>query len=229
MKTQVEDHISFEENQRQRLRGALQEAEKIQKQLKAAVVGCQRGIGQHQKMSMDLKVEAQRADQEAEQLQNAVDNETVEEGRLEVLKLNLATLREDRSRTELMYEDAVLDRDEQKSKCADKKHRLDLMDVLLATTKASHSSARKVFAKKEDERYQALLAKNVASDEVTKLNEARSETEKLRKQTSELVLDWSSRAAEIGNRVPILSGETSASIEMKLSKLDDEVKMNEKR
>jgi chromosome segregation ATPase len=184
---------------------------------------CSRVIAQHNKLASNLQVELQRHEHEADNLQIAVDNETVEEGRLETLKKALISAEDEKNRLERMYEDAVMDRDRHDPKLAGIKRCLDDIDVEIKSIVDEHKRAQTALNKKVDERHQALVHKNQACEREASLKARQIQVQAVRNETSDTAADWKMKATTVGARVHIDPSETSSSIEQKLEKLASDI------
>jgi hypothetical protein len=74
-----------------------------------------------------------------------------------------------------------------------------------------------------------LLKNTEAWDKVGLLQAERENLELQRSEMSEIVAEFNEKASKIGPRVPIESGETTESIDKKLTKLDEDIKRHEQR
>lgn len=171
----------------------------------------------------------QKAEDAVEKLQDALDSDAIEEGRLEALKEHLAEAEEDRATYAGSYEESVIASDKAKELLRTKREQLSEIDLRIeeATTKLNKAKAK--LARAEDQRGKALQRKNTAIDSVRAAKDKLTHTESERDDKALVVAHFIEEASKICVRVPVDAGETGTSIDKKLAKLDADVKRFENR
>ena len=166
----------------------------------------------------------QKAEDIVEKLQDALDRDAIEEGRLDALKENLAEAEEERATYEGQYEESVIASDNAKAALREKKEQMSAIDVRIDEAMAKVDKAKGRLAKIQEQRHKALQQKNAAIETVEKAKATFALTETERDEKLEVVKHFTEQAAQICARVPVDAGETGSSLDRKLLKLDADVK-----
>ena len=190
---------------------------------------CNKAIARHAKEAKTLKIALQRADDEVDRIQDGLDKDAVEEGRLEVLKEGLVKSQEEKTTAENMYQECVNAKDT---------HQAD-MKLLLeksrkATARQNQAEAEiKVLRKALDEAVEArgavLVRHNEAHGRLEVASAHQKELEDQRTQQAERVAQFQVQARQICARVAVDPGETTTSLDQKLAKLQTDIERYEQR
>ena len=229
MKTQVEDSITFEENMYRRLQRERGEIDDELQGLVARRRVCQQALHAHDLAAKALKIELQRAEHARDELQNAIDADTVEEGRLEGLKARLAEAEEEKTHNEALYGDAVRNRDAQRARQSEVDAEVREVEARQRAADQRVRVAAEAVRAAAEERQARLLAKNTAIDQQRGAEDAREAKQRLSAEQTELVAEFHAKAGAIGARVAVGAGETFESIEKKLLKLEADIRNHEAR
>lgn len=208
----------------QRLRSELNELERHVRETQNDVKRASEAIVRHGRETKRLRLAMQKAEDVVEKLQDALDSDAIEEGRLEALKEHLAEAEEERTTYAGSFEESVIASDKAKESLRTKREQLSEIDLRIeeATTKLNKAKAR--FAKAEDQRGKALQRKNTAIESVQDAKDKLAHTESERDDKATVVAHFIEEASKICARVPVDAGETGTSIDKKLAKLDADVK-----
>ncbi|KAI4165063.1 MAG: hypothetical protein LQ342_001340 [Letrouitia transgressa] len=229
MKTDIEYQISSCRNQLQKLKSELNDLEQAEKERQRNVVRCQQAIKRHGKESSELRLELQRAEDELEGLQDALDNDAIEEGRLDALKEHLTEAREELRAHQGSYEESVVSIDKAKESMRALRDQLSAIDVEIAEIEAKIRKAENKISKLSERREAALRGKNSAIADIDTAKERRDRLKIEREDVLETVTLWTEEASKISSRVKVDEGETCASLESKLAKLSTDLKKWEQR
>ena len=176
-----------------------------------------------------MKIEMQRAENVVDELEDALDQDAVEEGRLDVLKDQLAEAKEEKITHEASYGDSVIAKDKNNDLLRTSREQMASKDVIIEEAKAKLLKAESKVARCESQRSSALRDKNAAFDSVESEKLERAQYERERDEESERVDEFRRKASDFCPRVPVNEGETGDSIDLKMTKLNKDLKDAEKR
>ena len=166
----------------------------------------------------------QRAEEVVGQLQDALEEDRIEEGRLEVLKEHLQEARDDLKTQQGSYEEGVVSGDKAKESMKIAKEQMAAIDVRIdeATTrlKKAQNRALKCSAQRQSDLQQKDLAINAVQDAKDRFAHA----ERKREGLADIVANHTTQAQDVSARVPIPPGETAESLDAKLDKLNKDLK-----
>ena len=171
----------------------------------------------------------QQAENIVDELQDALDQDAVEEGRLDVLKAQLTEAREEKSTHEASYEESIIAKDKNNDLLRASREKMASKDVVIEEAQAKVLKAEHKTAQCESQRSSALREKNAAFDSVESGKLEREQYEGERDEESRRVDEFIRKANDFCPRVPVDEGETGDSIELKLEKLNKDLKDAERR
>lgn len=213
----------------ERLKSELKELEENQHDKEVALRGCQDAISRHSREAKTLRIAVQRIEAGIEELQDALDHDAVEEGRLDALKEHLKEAEDEKSTHEGSYEDSVLTLDRIKEAMRVSLAEMSALDLQIAEAKAKLKKAETKALKASTVRAKALQSKNAAIESVQALQEGKRKTLGWREEKVLQVADFTTQASEICPRVPVDPGETGQSLDRKLEKLHSDLKKYEEK
>ncbi|MCJ1246552.1 Structural maintenance of chromosomes protein 6 [Trapelia coarctata] len=229
MKTDIEIQIRLQQEKIKHLEREWNELGKRCRDSQNAEKACNEAIFRHNRRSRELKAAVENAEAVVDQLQDAIDRDSIEEGRLDELKKSLEETQREKALHEGSYEDSVLAKDKHKAEM--NKFRV-VMKEIDERLKEAESKVRKAEArlpKLVNQRQLALQDKNSTIQALQDVNEDKAQLERDRAEKVPVVAEWAEKAAKIGPRVDISPGETSDSLYQKAEKLTEDVKKFEKR
>lgn len=171
----------------------------------------------------------QQAENIVDELQDALDQDAVEEGRLDVLKDQLTEANDEKSTHEASYGESIIAKDKNNELLRVSREKMASKDVIIEDAKAKVLKAESRAAKCASQRSSALRDKNAALESVESEKLEREQYEREREEESQRVDEFSRKANDFCPRVPVDEGETGDSIDRKLEKLDKDLKDAEKR
>ena len=169
----------------------------------------------------------QSAQSIVEELQDALDRDAVEEGRLDALKEHLAEAREEVTTHEGSYEDSVIALDKARASMKDFKDQMSAFDTRIAEVEVKIVKAENKATKASAQREGALRLKNAAIESTEKAVQKKADLEAERLDKVKTVAEFTEQASNICPRVPVDVGETGTSIDTKLAKLSADLKRYE--
>ena len=171
----------------------------------------------------------QQAENIVDELQDALDQDAVEEGRLDVLKDQLTEAKEEKSTHEASYGESIIAKDKNNELLRTSREQMASKDAFIEEAKANVRKAESKTERCASKRSSALRDKNAAfvSLESEKLERAQYERE--REEESQRVDEFIRQANETCPRLAVDEGETCDSIDLKLEKFSKDLKEAEKQ
>lgn len=190
---------------------------------------CNQAIVAHNRQQKELVIAVQRAETIVGDLQDALDRDAIEEGRLDALKDHLKEAEEEKSTHEGSYEESINAIDKVTDAMKTSRERMSEMDAQIAEAEAEVLKAESKAVKLENQRLAALQAKNQALQTIEDEQKRKQVKEREREERSQTVRSFIEQANAICPRVPVDAGETGESIDNKLKKLVADLKKYEDR
>lgn len=219
--------LSSQRETLRRLKSELNELESHRRDKQASLKACEQAIVRHRKESDGLGIAVQSAKGIFEELQDALDRDVIEEGRLDVLKEHLLEAKEEVTTHEASYEDSVVAIDKARESLKTSRDQMTVLDARIAEVEAQVSKADNKTTKMSAQRDGALHLKNSAYDSIDKAVLYKQSVEKERARKVGIVAQFTEQANKICARVPVDAGETGESLDKKLNKLSADLKKYE--
>ena len=229
MKTDYEFQTSHKRDLLKDLKTERNYLEEQKRGKQTALKQANEAIVRYRRRLQQLTLASQRAQETVEGLEDALEQDAVEEGRLDELKRLLNEAVEETGFYEKQYGDSVIDLD--KAKLDLEATNLELQEVKARVEKArgkitaAEGDARKF----ESQTNEAAAAKNKAIEAVGRLERRKQEAEDVRDDKAKVVEEFVGEASKISEREPVPAGETGDSLDKKLSKLTGEVARAERQ
>ena len=211
------------------MRNELKSLEGQMREKQLNVTRCSQAIERHGREVKALRIAMQKAEDVVEQLQDALDRDAIEEGRLDALKDQLKEAEEERATHAGSYEDSVIASDNAKETLGLKREELSTIDLRIQEAMTKLEKAKSRSEKIAEQRRKAMKQKDAAIEEVSKAKKLHAEHEKDRVDKIAVVADFTEQASKICSRVPVDPGETASSIDKKLAKLEKDVERFEEQ
>lgn len=224
--TEVE--FSYQQDLLQRLKCDLEDVVQRQQHLQNKISKCNEAISQFKKRQQSLKLEVQAAQKVVEDLQDALDKDSIKEGRLDALKESLEEVEDEKTVLEGSYEEAITSADKLRESMKTLTVQLRAMDIQLSDDEARVQKVEAQELKLKEHRQVALLAKNNAIQHVADLQEERKRLEIQRDRLADRVAQYTAQACQVCVRVTVGPGETGQTLEAKLNKLSADLERHEK-
>ncbi|KAI9787739.1 MAG: Structural maintenance of chromosomes protein 6 [Geoglossum umbratile] len=223
MKTDVETQINYQREILRDLQRELNDLERHSGELRNRLRARKQALQTHQKQHKDLHVKIQRAEETAERLQDELERDTVQDGRLQALEGLLREAEEDKSIIEGSYEEAVTQKDKLNAVAKELSKELKAVDSELAEIEAKIRKKEAKALELSQARQVALLEKNSAFQKIDDAKLERTRAESKREAQSKRVREFIEQARKVSERVPIDPGETPGSLDKKLEKLTNDL------
>ncbi|KZF18881.1 DNA repair protein Rad18 [Xylona heveae TC161] len=219
MKTDIESQINYQKETLTQLKRELNDLEARRRELEEGVRRRDQEIVRHKRRQRDLQLDVQRAEEHLESLQDELDKENVEDGRLEALKTNLQDEQDNKALLENSYEDAINTKDRLNQRSKQLQDQLDVMDEGIVNGEAVVRKAETKSQRLGDARQTNLEECNASFDRIEDAKSEKNRAESRLKGQADTVQHFISQASRVSDRVPIDAGETPDSIDKKLAKL----------
>lgn len=206
------------------LKHGLNELEQQHRSARTHLERCKQAIVRHQRQERELQVEMQRAEDRQEELKDAIERDNVEDGRLDVLRSTLNEVEEEKRVNEGSYEEGVLALDGVMKKIRDIRKEQAAKNKEVAEAEAQVNKAEADEAKVRDKRRKLLSDKNEAIGRVGLAKDNKNAIEQKREEIVQRILNFNEKASMVSPRVAVDEGETTKSLDRKLTKLSDDLR-----
>lgn len=207
----------------QDLKRQLRDAEQEWQSSRSHLNKCNQAVSQHQQQSQALKIEMQKMEDHAEALRDALDKETVEDDRMESLRIALRELEDDVQIHEGSYEDGTTAMHAVLQNLKKIRRELKAKDEEIEALEHNVTVAASEKSKVEEKRSKILSDKNAAIARIENDKKDRDVVQERREQAQARVLYLIEKSSEISPRVPVDEGETVTSLERKLERFAQDV------
>lgn len=201
------------------LRRQLNDLEQDLRSARNRVEGCKQAQAQHQRRHNDLRIRMQQMEDNSENLREALERENAEDGQLDSLRSTLQDAEAEYKVHEGSLNDCVaaLEATTQKLKLIRREMAEQDRKItdLLERSRVAESERSRV----DLNRRRILSEKNAAIAQIETDKEARKEIHDKQEQLAAKVLEFSEMASMVSPRVPIDEGETTTSLDQKLTRL----------
>ena len=184
---------------------------------------------QHRQETRRLRISLQQADSLVDELQDALDADAIEEGRLEALKQQLAEAQEDVTTHENSYGESVIAKDKNHDSVRSTRNEMAVIDEQIKDDDAKVAKAESRATRCANQRSATLRDKNFAFEALEDAKKAKEQCEKEHNGQATIVENFIKQATEHCPRVLVDEGETGDSIERKYEKLQKDLAVAEKR
>ena len=200
-----------------------------QREKRAFLVQREQAIVKHQKERDNRLIESQKSQNLVEELQDALDADAIEEGRLETLKEQLAEAEEDAGTYEGSYGEAVIAKDAMFEAMNKTRERMAALDKEINEYEAKVLKAEAKSNQRTSERRVALQEKNAAIEAVDEEKREKARRLEERQNQTVTVEEFIVQANDICPRVAVDEGENQPSLMRKFEKLQRDLRNAEKR
>ena len=180
-------------------------------------------ITRHGRETKNLRLAMQRAEEVVGKLQDALEEDRIEEGRLEALKEHLKEAEEDLSTQQGSYQESVVSGDKAKELMRVSKERRAAIDVRIDEVSMKLKKAESRALECLTQRRKNLQQKDAAINAARDANERFAYENRKRESLVKVVIDHTAQAEKVSARVPVPPGDTADLIEAKLEKLDKDL------
>lgn len=227
--TSEADSSSAQRDALQTLQSDFDKLERMLGEKRNHLRSCEQAIAKQKKEAVRLKLDVQQAETMVDELQDALEEDSVEEGRLESLKQQLEDAREEKTGHEAAYEESVVSKDKNRDSLEKARNEMAKIDAQLKEAEAKVLKAESKLTRCVNQRSSALIEMNTAHERVQAAKEELETIKEEQKEIVRIVEDFTIRAIEFCPRVPVEHGATFDSLSRKISKLRKDLNDAEKR
>lgn len=220
---------SLQEQKIKHLESEYDEIDRRHRHSQNAEKSCKEAIVRHQRRSRELKVAVEDAESIVDQLKDAIDRDSIEEGKLDELKKSLEEAKQEQAIDEGSYEDSVIAKDKHMAEMNKFRAEMKEIDGRLQAAESKVQKAEARLPKLVNQRHLALQDKNSTIQALQDVKDDKAQLERDRAEKIPVVAEWKEKATKIGARVRITPGETTDSLYKKAEKLTQDVNNFEKR
>ncbi|KAF7164957.1 hypothetical protein CNMCM5623_009335 [Aspergillus felis] len=219
MKSDLESQMRIQRDVVAGLRRELSNQEQQLRSARSRLESCKQAIERHKRRSKELQVMLQRQEDQVEELTDALERETVEDGHLDVLRATLQEAEAEKRLNEGSLKDSVDAMDAMMRKLKATKQELSAKDAEISTLQEELRVAQGEEHLVQDKRRKIIGLKNTAIERVNdiKLNRTRIQQEK--DCVAARVVEYDEKASLVSPRVAIDEGETVNTLSKKLERL----------
>ncbi|KAI9752799.1 MAG: hypothetical protein M4579_005474 [Chaenotheca gracillima] len=223
MKTDIESQISFQRGSIQALQHELNEL--VQKINDQQSIARSRGqdITRHQRQGRDLQLEYERAEERAARMQDELEQDNAEDGRLEALRAGLQEAEEDVRVHRGSFEDSIAAKDRLNAIARSLRAQLQGIDGEIAEHEAKRKKAEAKQLKASNIRQSTLQEKNAAFQKVEDKKGDKERITQRRDAAAERVREFTEKASQVCERVPVGRAETVDSLEKKYERFSKDL------
>lgn len=156
-------------------------------------------------------------------MREALEQDTVEDGHLDSLQINLQGAEEDKEICEGSYQNSVNEIDKSREKVKQIGEQLQAKRQAVAEAEFKAKKAQATASKASTQRQTALYEKNEAFQRIDDAKRDKCVIEKKQQAMLARVQDFTEKASRVSPRVTVDGGETPDSLEKKLEKLNHEL------
>ncbi|OKL63400.1 hypothetical protein UA08_02093 [Talaromyces atroroseus] len=229
MRSDIDSQIRLQEENVQALKSQLVDMELRVASARTELQGCKNALTQYKYEEDNLKIEAQRLEDHADDLEDALEKDRVEDGHLDALKNSLAEAEGEKTLSNNSYNDSNLAMQGIKTNLKNYGRQLAAKENDIQPLEENVRIAENEYAKVEEHRRVVLAQKNAAYERVKDLNQIREARIADKEALVALVVSYCEQASIVSARVPIDEGETPSSLEKKLEKLSSDLKRFEQQ
>lgn len=213
----------------QRVKAEEKDWEHRLKEKRAQLSQCEQAVVKHERAAGRLQIEAQQAHIVVDELQDALDRDAVEEGRLDALKGQLIEIESEKETHENSYQDSVVEKDKLFKALKATKDQMAVLDKAIEEADARLLKAEHKATQRSNARETALHKKNAAFGLVETAVQNRHRTQEERDRQATTVETFINEANKVSPRVPVETGETCRNLEEKMKKMRADLAKSEKR
>ncbi|GFF26822.1 structural maintenance of chromosomes protein 6 [Aspergillus udagawae] len=219
MKSDLESQMRIQRDVVAGLRRELSNQEQQLRSARSRLESCKQAIERHKRRSKELQVMLQRQEDQVEELTDALERETVEDGHLDVLRATLQEAEAEKRLNEGSLKDSVDAMDAMMRKLKATKQELSAKDAEISTLQEELRVAQGEEHLVQDKRRKIIGLKNTAIERVNDIKLNRTSIQQERDCVAARVVEYEEKASLVSPRVAIDEGQTANTLSKKLERL----------
>lgn len=222
MKTDIEATIAMRTQALRECQDQLATAKNEWQSVRRQKVEAEQSLKRHDRREQDLRIATQKAEDEVDVIENAIREDNVESGRLDVLKAALQETEEQKVLAESQYMDAVNAHDVKKKEMRARHQRKAEVDTQVEELENTRSVAEDARRRTDKVRAQQLREKNNAEARIQDAQTDRRRAQAREDVAREDLVVMIAEARKTSERVNVPEGATRESLDAKGEKLKAE-------
>lgn len=180
-------------------------------------------LTRHERETKNLRIAVQRAEDVVGKLQDALEEDRIEEGRLQALKSHLKEAEEELVIQQGSFEESVFSKDRASDSLKIAREQLTAIDLRIEETTTKLKKAESEALKCTKKRAADLMDKNAAINGANDSKERLAHDEARRLEIIDVIENYTEQAGYVSARVPVPPGETGESLERKMEKIKRDI------
>ncbi|PYH41146.1 DNA repair protein SMC6 [Aspergillus saccharolyticus JOP 1030-1] len=219
MNSDLASQISMQKDALADLRKNLSDQEQLVRSARSTLESCKQARVRHDRKGSELRIAAQKAEDLIEEIIEALDKESVEDGRIDVLRTTLEEAEEEKRLNEGSLYDGIEAMDAMMKMLKATKQELSAKEAEVSAREAELRLAQNEENMTMESRRRSIREKNAAIEQINESKQGRARIHQKLEEISARILDFSEKASLVSPRVAIAEGETAASLDKKLERL----------
>jgi structural maintenance of chromosomes protein 6 len=229
MMTDIEAQVRLRQDALDQAKRELNDLEARHRSDREKLERAKQAIVRHKRRTGELKIAYQTADDKVEELNGAISEDSVENGKLQVLQAALEEAEEGKSLHEGSFQDAVIAYDAKREQLNAARAELQALDDRITELQVISKKAEAEAQKLSKKRATALGEKNAAIGRIDDARQDRASLDRKKQELDVKIENWIGQATEVSHRVNIDPGETEVSLRMKYEKFDKDYKQYQRQ
>ncbi|EXJ95687.1 hypothetical protein A1O1_00810 [Capronia coronata CBS 617.96] len=219
MRTDIDESLRRQQEAVQEAKEQLRRAEEEWRSARERHEKAKQALVRHDRMERELQIAVQNAEDEEERLKEAVKEDAVEGGNLEVLRQQLTDAEEQKTVHENSYLDSVTALDEIKAKLREATQRLHELDERIAEAEAAAAVAQSAAQKAGKKRAYDLGEKNNVIAQIEDSKRDRADSQSNVDKMDQKIAEFVEQARQVCERVNVPEGEDHESLKKKYNRI----------
>ncbi|RAK74372.1 DNA repair protein SMC6 [Aspergillus fijiensis CBS 313.89] len=224
MKSDLAYQISMQKDVLADLRRNLSDQEQSLRSARSSLEGCKQARVRHDRRSSELRIAVQKAEDLIDEITEALDKESVEDGRIDVLQTTLEEAEEEKRLNEGSLQDGIEAMDAMMEGLKAIKHELSAKEAEVYTMNEELRLAQNEAQMSMENRRRSIREKNAVIERISDSKKGRTRIQQRLEEIAARILDFSEKASLVSPRVAIAEGETAASLDKKLDRLHTDLR-----
>lgn len=229
MRTDIDRQIAHQRDIVTQLESEGNQLQHKHRQAQGAVQTCKQALVKNERERKTMKVKIQKIQEKIEDLKSQLEQYNVQDGRLDGLRELLQEAKNEQTIDQGSYGEVSLEMETCNANALEKKRKLDEVKQRVQELDAQMYKLQGKISTGTQARRQALEEKNEAINLIQERKDEVDRWERKRAQAAESVQEFIQGASQISARVEVPRGETPESLDTKLSALKNQLKEREKR
>ncbi|KAL5332680.1 hypothetical protein BJX70DRAFT_404329 [Aspergillus crustosus] len=223
MKSDRDSQIRVQRETVANLRRLLNSREEELRSAQSHLTRCKQSRERLERRGSDLHIECQRKEDRVEELEEALQKESGEDGDLEILQAALRDTEAEKKLNEGSLNDSMDAMADMMQTLKEIRQEISVKDAEMARLQEESRIAESEQHMVADKRRERIGEKNTIVEQIESINRDRTRIQQKKEEAVARVLDYFEKASIVSPRVKIDEGETAASLDKKLDRLHRDI------